>query len=524
MPDYASAHYNLAVMFLESERLAEAEQSFRHAIAAQTDDPEAYNNLAITLQKIGNLEEAETAFREALLHKSDFADAYNNLGNTLRELSKFNDAEKCYRKAISLQPERFDFYSNLLFLNSTTKFEPGKYFEDINALVSALRCGMKSKLPTHSLYKNEGKLRVGFVSGDFKNHPVGYFLESVIAHLVGSSIEMYAYATTPFEDELTKRIKLNFKSWISLFGKSDIDSASVIWSQGINILIDLSGHTANNRLAVFAYKPAPVQISWLGYWASTGIPQIDYVLGDPIVTPYNECHLFTERIWQMPEVYFCFTPPNVDLEVGPLPASHDNSVTFGCFNEILRMTDEVVGVMANILKALPNSQLYLKDKQLQFPTLKEKLVARFAAHKVNPERLILEGVSPRAQYLECYNRVDIALSPYPYGGGTSTAEALWMGVPSIIMRGDYFLSHLGETIAINAGLSNLIANDKEEYVQKAVALASDTGALSELRSGIRDRILNSALFDSKRFAGFFETALWDMWSQSTTTNVDLKRP
>ena len=313
---------------------------------------------------------------------------------------------------------------------------------------------------------------------------------------------------------------MNFKRWIPLFSKSDIDSAVLIHTHGLNILIDLSGHTANNRLSVFAYKPAPVQISWLGYWASTGMPQIDYVLGDPILTPNEERHLFTERIWQMPEVCFCFTPPKTNLEVGPLPANYGNGVTFGFFTEIVRMTDEVVAVIATILKHLPSSKLYLKDKQLQFLTLKEKLLNRFAAHQVDSERLILEGISPRAQYLECYNRVDIALSPFPYGGGTSTAEALWMGVPSIVMQGDYFLSRLGETIAINAGLPNLIAKDREEYVQKAVALASDTGALSELRSGLRGKILNSPLFDSKRFAGSFETALWDMWSESNATNVN----
>ncbi len=520
MPAFASAHYNLAVMLLETERLTEAEESFRNAVAARANDPESHNNLAITLQKIGKLEEAEVSFKQALAHKADFADAHNNLGNTLRGLGKFKEAEACYRKAISLQPERFDYYSNLVFLNSTTKFELKKYFEDISSLSDILERNVKSRLPAHSSYKNEDRLRVGFVSGDFKNHPVGYFLEGILAQLAGSSIEIYAYPTTPFEDDLTQRIRPIFKSWIPLFGKSDFESANLIHRQRLNILVDLSGHTANNRLSIFAYKPAPVQISWLGYWASTGVPQIDYVLGDPFVTPYKDKHLFTERIWQMPEVYFCFTPPRVDLEVASLPASFGKGITFGCFYELVRLTDEVIRVLAKILLNVPNSRVYFKDKQLQFPTPKGKLLRRFALHNVDPDRLILEGISPRNQYLECYNDVDIALSPFPYGGGTTTIEALWMGVPSIVMQGSYFLSHLGETIAINAGLPNLVAKNEEDYVEKAVALASDTDALSALRYDLRNKILKTPLFDTKRFACHFESALWDMWSQFSTTDTN----
>jgi predicted O-linked N-acetylglucosamine transferase (SPINDLY family) len=286
-----------------------------------------------------------------------------------------------------------------------------------------------------------------------------------------------------------------------------MDAAQKIHSDGIHVLIDLSGHTADSRLPIFAWKPAPIQVSWLGYFASTGLPQIDYILGDPYVTPHEEADHYSEKIWQLPETYLCFTPPNLDLEVAPLPACMNGFVTFGCFNNLARMTDEIVLVRASILHAVPGSKLFLKDKQLDHESGRHRVLSRFAAVDIEADRLILEGRSPRGEYLSCYSRVDIVLSPFPYGGGTTSAESLWMGVPVITKKGDHFLSHLGESIAHNSGLSDWIASDEEEYVAKAVAYASDIDALSDLRKGMREKILSTPLFDIPRFALHFEHAI-----------------
>ena len=240
---------------------------------------------------------------------------------------------------------------------------------------------------------------------------------------------------------------------------------------------------------------------------------MDYILGDPYVTPYEEAHHFVETIWQLPESYLCFTSPNDDVEVAPLPALTNGFITFGCFNNLARMTDEVVSVRAAIMHAVPDSKLFLKDKQLDHEAHRSLVLSRFAALDIGADRLILEGRSPRKEYLSCYSRVDVALSPFPYGGGTTSAEGLWMGVPVVTKKGNHFLSHLGESIAHNSGLSDWIAVDDEEYVAKAVAFASDLASLSALRKCLREQILSTPLFDAPRFARHFEEALRAMRSK-----------
>jgi predicted O-linked N-acetylglucosamine transferase (SPINDLY family) len=364
-----------------------------------------------------------------------------------------------------------------------------------------------SRFNEFSCVQDTEHLRIGFVSGDLKSHPVGYFLEGLLAQLQSSSIELFAYPTVSTEDELTRRLKAFFHKWSPLTSLDDMGAAQKIHSDDIHILIDLSGHTANNRLPVFAWRPAPIQVSWLGYFASTGLPEMDYILGDPYVTPHEEADHFSEKIWQLPETYLCFTPPDLDLKVAPLPACSNGFITFGCFNSLSRMTDEIVSVRAEILHAVPDSKLFLKDKQLDHESGRNRVLSRFEAVDIAADRLILEGRSPREKYLECYDRVDIALSPFPYGGGTTSVEGLWMGVPVITKKGNHFLSHLGESIAHSSGLSDWIASDQEEYVAKAVAYASNLEALSELRNGMRERILSTPLFDTPRFALHFEQAV-----------------
>ncbi|MDA9799390.1 hypothetical protein N9C39_11655, partial [Luminiphilus sp.] len=382
-----------------------------------------------------------------------------------------------------------------------------RYRDDAAGFAKAVDETVTSRFDTWSHSQNEESLRIGFVSGDLRSHPVGYFTEGLLTQLQSSSIELFAYPTVNTEDELTERLKACFHAWSPLTGLNDMDAAQKIHSDDIHILIDLSGHTANNRLPVFAWKPAPIQVSWLGYFASTGLSEMDYILGDPYVTPHEEADHFSEKIWQLPETYLGFRPPDLDLEVAPLPAYTNGFVTFGCFNKLARMTDEIVSVRASILHAVPGSKLFLKDKQLDHESGRHRVLSRFAAVDIEADRLILEGGSPREEYLECYGRVDIALSPFPYGGGTTSVEGLWMGVPVITKKGNHFLSHLGESIAHNSGLSDWIASDEQEYAAKAIAYASNLEALSELRKGMRERILATPLFDVPKFALHFEQAI-----------------
>jgi protein O-GlcNAc transferase len=282
----------------------------------------------------------------------------------------------------------------------------------------------------------------------------------------------------------------------------------------VHILFDLSGHTEHNRLPVFAWKPAPVQVTWLGLPATTGVAEMDYVLGDPHAIPAEYENHFSETVWRMPESCLCLTVPTSAVNVAPLPALAAGHVTFGSFNNLTKMNDTVVTVWARILKTVPNSRLLLKTKQLSDPAVCEMTRQRFAACGIAPERLLLGGtVAAAGEHLAAYNKVDIALDTFPYPGVTTSVEALWMGVPVLSMRGDRFLSRTARSIAHNAGLPDWIAADADDYVNKAVASASDLDRLSALRSGLRQQVLASPLFDVSRFARNFEEALWVMWQR-----------
>jgi predicted O-linked N-acetylglucosamine transferase (SPINDLY family) len=340
-----------------------------------------------------------------------------------------------------------------------------------------------------------------------RNHPVGYFLEAFIGQLDPSVVRLIGYPTTALEDDLTARLKPHFERWQPLVGLNDEQAAAQIHADAPHILIDLAGHTAHNRLPVFAYKPAPIQASWLGYFATTGVAEIDYVIGDPYVTPDSEASHFVERLWRLPESYFCMATPQYDIPVSELPALRNGYPTFGCFNNLAKVNDRVIALWARLLQHSPTAKLFLKTKQLADATVRERLLERFAAVNIGPERLILEGPGPRAELLAAYQRVDVALDPFPYPGGTTSAEALWMGVPVITKRGDRFLSHVGETIAHNCGHPEWIAQDEDQYVLKAAELAANTSHLAQLRRSLREHLPQQPLFNSQRFAQHFQQAV-----------------
>jgi len=346
------------------------------------------------------------------------------------------------------------------------------------------------------------------------NHPVGYFLESVLSALATQAagrIDWFAYPTQLRSDALTRRLQALCDGWRPAVGLSDERMAKQIHDDGIDILIDLSGHTAHNRLQVFAWKPAPVQASWLGYFATTGVEAIDYWIADPWTVPAGEEKNFIETVWRLPETYLCFTEPEYDIAINPLPAAATEAVTFGCFNHLAKMSDAVVALWAQVLHATPSSRLFLKTRQLGEESMRQHTLERYAAHGITQERLRLEGASPRAELLGAYGQIDIALDPFPYPGGTTSVESLWMGVPVLSLKGDCFLSHIGESILHNAGLEDWIASDCYDYVARAKGHAAELESLAALRKELRTKVLASPLFDAGRFAQHFEQALRGMW-------------
>jgi len=516
-PDYVEGLYNLGNALNDLGQFEDAVACYLRATALQPDYVKAHTNLGVAYSNLGQFDDAVVSLYQALQINPDFFEAHDNLGYALGALGQLDDALVCYRRALEIKPDYASCLSNLLFrLNCLPAETP------LSLLLEAQRFGELAirQVRPHSDLCNVAdisrRLRVGLVSGDFGNHPVGYFIEGVLAALASNGadqMELIAYPSFFRDDALTKRIKLYFNGWYSVVGLSDERLAQRIRDDGIDILIDLSGHTSHNRLPLFAWKPAPVQVSWLGYFATTGLAAMDYLIADPWTVPESEEAHFTEKIWRLPETYLCFTPPDVDLPIRPLPALSNAYITFGCFNNLTKMNDAVVALWARVLLAVQGSCLYLKTKQLNDMTAQQRVIERFAAYGIDAGRLILEGASPRAELLATYNRVDIALDPFPYPGGTTSAEALWMGVPVLTLAGDRFLSHLGESIMQNAGLPDWIAADADDYVARAVAHAGDIPRLAALRNGLRQQVLVSPLFDAPRFARHFETALRGMWTQ-----------
>jgi protein O-GlcNAc transferase len=511
LPTDSEVYYNLGITQASLEQREEAVASYRQSLLLKSDCAEAYNNLGDVLLKLGQYHDAEDNCRSALALKPNYVGALNNLGNALTHLGQLDNAVVCYRKAVEIKPDYFDAHSSLLMAINYNPPSTADYLAESVRFGDKVTKKITKRYSTWQCLAQPQKLRVGIVSGDLCNHPVGYFTESLLMQLNSSCVELIAYPNQSKEDDLTARIKPRLSEWHSLADLSDQEAAHLIHNDGVHVLLDLSGHTAKNRLPMFAWKPAPVQATWLGYFATTGIAEIDYVIGDAYIAPMEDESHFTEKIWHLPNSYLCFTPPVVDVEPSPLPAFLNHHITFGCFNNLAKMNDVVIALWARILHEIPNARLFIKTAQLNDMRIRERVLQKFAVRGIVADKLLLEGSSPRAELLAAYQRVDIALDPFPYPGGTTSVEALWMGVPVLTKRGDRFLSRMGESIMHNAGLTDWIADDEADYVAKAVVHTANLKKLAALRNGLRQQVLISPLFDASQFARNFEAALWGMW-------------
>lgn len=513
MPGMAMVQANLGHALKALGRLDEAEACCERAVALAPDDPFAHLHLGGLRLETGRFAEAGESYRRAIALRPDFAQAHLNLGVVESKLGRQDAALAAFREALRLQPDNLNAASNVVYVGN---YRPDADARSVLADAQAFGALVAARARPPGAWPNrpdpERRLRVGFVSGDLREHPVGFFLESLLAALDRGAIEPVAYATDARQDASSARLRASFALWRSAVGLSDEALAGQVAADGVDILIDLAGHTAGNRLGAFAWKPAPVQASWLGYVGTTGVAAIDYVIGDRFATPPDEDAHFSERVWRLPDGYMCFTPPAFDLPVGELPAGADGPVTFGSFNNLAKLNERVIACWAGALAAVPGSRLLLRAPQLSQAAEVARLHAAFVARGVDPARLLLEPPRPtRREGMAQYARVDIALDPFPYTGVTTSVEAMYMGVPVLTRRGDRFLSHVGESLNRILGLDDWIAADDADFAGRARALAADRDALGRLRAGLRDRLLASPLCDAPRFAHGFEQALRGMW-------------
>src|ERR1700722_12119131 len=419
-PNLADAHNNLGNALKDLGRAAEAVECFRRALALKPDFAEAHNNLGAALVDLGNPDEAATALRRAIALRPNLAGAFGNLGNADKDVGRLDEALASYEQALRLNPHSAETHSNLLM---TRHYLP--CVSSAEHLAAARRFGrdFEGSAPARTFSNDRTetrRLRIGYVSGDFRQHPVGYFLARVLEARDPAAVEIFCYANQVKTDDMTGRLRRAADHWRRIFGLSDTETAALVSQDAIDILVDLSGHTAKNRLPLFVLRPAPVQVSWLGYFGTTGLDSMDYLVMDRWAAPPGEEQWFAEAVARLPHGRFCYAPPDYAPDVVDPPALAKGYVTFGSFNNVAKIGPEVVNLWAAVLQATPQSRFIIKWKSLDEADARCRLAEAFVATGVDPERLELRGFSPHAEMLAQYREIGIALDPFPFGGGLTS--------------------------------------------------------------------------------------------------------
>lgn len=500
----------LGGLLREQQRMHAAAAAYRRALALQPGSAELWNDLANTLHDLGHLAQSDAAYREALVHAPGHAQIHSNHGNVLRDMGRLDEAICSYRQALQLDPGYLGAHNNLLLaLNYSDRASAQARLQAALAFGAAAQkvAADPGGAPAPPAHAPGQPLRVGMVSGDLRNHPVGYFLQAWLQHVDPARVQLHAFAQQQEEDPLTKSLRPAFASWTSITGMDDGQAAQCIRNLQIDVLLDLSGHTARNRLAIFARRAAPVQASWLGYFATTGLAAMDFLLSDWTCTPAGCTERFTETVWRLPDTRLCFAPPPGMAPVAPLPAMQRGYLTFGCFQSTSKLNDAVLTTWARILQRLPSARLRIQSTQLGNNDEKSRLAKRLAALGIDPGRIELHGRTTRAAYLAAHADVDIVLDTFPYPGGTTTCEALWMGVPTITLAADRLIARQGAGLMHAANLGDWVVDDIDAYVQQAVQRAGDLPALARLRASLRGHMSASPLCDARLFAQHLTGAL-----------------
>ncbi len=516
-PDHAEHYSNLGNSLHMQGRHAEVVQWYRKAIEIRPNQPEFLTNLGNGLRYLGKHEEAIEWYRRALQIQPNSPTAFNNLGNSQKDLGRLTDAIESYRKALVLRPEQVETHSNLLFTyHYHPSYDAQSIFEEHLRWARQHADPVAPLIQPHANDRTPGRrLRVGYVSPDFRTHSVGFFIEPVLATHDKSQVEVFCYSDVGSSDAFTRRIEKLADQWRNVYGASTDHLTELIRRDEIDILVDLSGHSSGNRMPVFARKPAPVQVTYLGYPDTTGLPTVDYRITDSHADPPGATERFnTEELVRLDPCAWCYQPPADGPPVGDLPAMGNGYVTFGSFNFPSKITDEMIALWCALLSAMPRSRMVLKNQTFSDPAGAKEMRDRFARHGVDDERLILLGRQDTTrQHLEMYHRLDIALDTFPYHGTTTTCEALWMGLPVVSIEGKTHVSRVGVSLLKNVGLAELLTQSPEQYVQVASALANDLPRLAELRRGLRQRLQTSPIMDRQRLTRDLEKAYRRMWER-----------
>lgn len=515
-PQHPETLYNLGMALGALGQHEEAISSYQQVIQLQPDHVEAHHHLGVLFYHLGRPEEAIIQYQQTLALKPNHADAYSNLGNAYNTLGNADQALISYRAAVTHNPQHAIAYSNLLLsMQYMTRFSAEEIFQEHLRFANQFESPLKAAWPQHLNIKDQHKrLKIGYVSADFRYHAVAFFIQPILSHHDSSQTEIYCYYNFSLHDHITAEISALADHWVQCHHFSDAQLAEKIAEDGIDILVDLSGHTAYNRLLTFARKPAPIQLTWLGYPGTTGLSAIDYRLTDHDLDPEGLTERFhSEKLLRLSSSAN-FKPEADSPPINSLPAMRSGRITLACLNNLVKINHDVIQLWAKILHALPDAQLLLGN--VNDITTQQRVTQLFADAGVSAERLILKAKMPLNEYLLLHHEIDLALDPFPFNGGTTTYHSLWMGVPVITLAGNTTASRSGASILSRAGLTECITHSQQDYLDRVVAYANDLATLNRLRVNLRDRIHLASEDDSLNLTKELESTyrkIWQIWCQ-----------
>lgn len=534
-PDQAIAHYYLGTLYNNINRFPEAILHLQQALQLDSSLAIAHNNLGYAFIQSGQLSAGIDSCLRAIEIQPNLAIAYLNHGLALNNQGRVSEAIALFQETLRIDPDYHPANTNLLYaLNYSPAYSPAtvaaahhQWGQQVTSLTqkvlhqkSSSKLDFKSKIPNRSTEQSRSLkskiLRVGYVSPDFRQHSVVYFFEPILSHHDSTQVETFCYANVPNPDAVTQRLRGLSQHWQDVYNMDDDQLADLVRFDGIDILVDLAGHTGSNRLLMFNRQPAPIQVTYLGYPNTTGLVNMDYRLTDNWADPPGLTDdYYTEKLIRLPRCFLCYQPSPTAPQVIDLPAKSMGRITFGCFNNLPKITPEVIALWSKILQSVPNSRIILKIRWFDDQPTRDRYLSLFADCGIDSRRVKLIGVIPDPNHhLAFYGNIDIALDPFPYHGTTTTCEALWMGIPVITLAGQTHVSRVGVSLLTTVGLPELIASTPQEYVDKAVALASDLPTLSQLRANLRQQVAASPLCDAVAHTQAMEATYRQFWQQS----------
>lgn len=514
-PELSEVHHRIGLLLADKRCYEEAYKEYLEVLRIEPEHQGVLCSLGVLLTATGHISEARKILHQALERDPDSVNVMNNLGR-ICGVGKAEESLQWYQRGLDIDPENQSLTSNYLYqLNYVAGLDPAyissKYKE------YAPRCYYpRKKWQRPVRCRNQGDpLRIGYLSADLYAHSVAFFLEPIMQCHDRSRFSIYCYSNGTVEDETTERLKGLSDAWRMIVGVSDEHVAEMIAADGIDILVDLSGHTAGNRLGVCIYRPAPVQASWIGHPNTTGLSQIDYYLTDAWCDPLGVTdQLYSEKLVRLPRIFSCYLPPVTFPQVVKAPCMLQGYITFGCFNSVAKINDPLISWWSDLLNKVPRSRFLIKGPKLDDLEIRQQLLGLFAQHGITEDRLELLGLAgTRDEHLALYGRIDIALDTYPYHGTTTTCEALWMGVPVITLAGATHVSRVGVSFLHAIGCDELIADSPEAYIAKAALLANDQQRLIALRDSLRLMMAHSALMDAGGVTAEVEQAYVRMFEE-----------